>query len=385
MDYRKLGKTGMNVSVIGLGPEHLIDKPYSQVEEVVHAALDAQVNIMDLFMPHEPVRRHIGKALGGRRDKMIIQGHIGSTMASVEGEMMDICRDLPKAKESFESLMTHLGTDYIDIGMLFYLDSEDDFKGTFENGLADYALDLKKKGIIRAIGFSAHNPVTAKRVIETGIVDMMMFSINPAFDLLSADEDFSLLLEDGDHTDLLVGVDPVRRDLYRLCEQREIGVTVMKTYGGGRLLHPKHSPFTKPLTPGQCIHYALTRPAVTSVLIGCINKEQVTAAVDYINQTAAQRDYSEAVAQFQRGFTGACVYCGHCQPCPAGIDVAALTKLLDIAKLDEGKIPPTIRQHYQSLAQTGSGCIACGDCESRCPFAVKVIENMQYAAKLFGS
>ncbi|MDR2933444.1 MAG: aldo/keto reductase, partial [Oscillospiraceae bacterium] len=78
MEYREIGKTGMMASVIGLGAEHIDHKPYEQVESVIHAALDHEINIIDVFMPGEEVRRNIGKALGKNRSKVMIQGHIGS-------------------------------------------------------------------------------------------------------------------------------------------------------------------------------------------------------------------------------------------------------------------------------------------------------------------
>ena len=51
MVYRELGKTGLQVSVIGLGCEHLDGKPFSQIDETVNTALDHGVNILDVFMP----------------------------------------------------------------------------------------------------------------------------------------------------------------------------------------------------------------------------------------------------------------------------------------------------------------------------------------------
>ena len=81
---------------------------------------------------------------------------------------------------------------------------------------------------------------------------------------------------------------------------------------------------------------------------------------------------------------GSCVYCNHCQPCPMTIDIAAVNKYLDIARLDSAQIPPSVRQHYTSLATTGADCIACGECENRCPFGVPVMANMEEAARLFG-
>jgi predicted aldo/keto reductase-like oxidoreductase len=158
----------------------------------------------------------------------------------------------------------------------------------------------------------------------------------------------------------------------------------MKTLGAGKLLSPAHTPFAKPMTVGQCIHYALTRPAVVSALIGCQSRAQVEEAVGYVNLTDAEKDYAAVVGGMRTDFKGNCVYCSHCQPCPAEIDIANVNKYLDIAVLDESRVPPSIAQHYGALAHHGSDCVSCGSCEQRCPFGVPVIKNMERAAKLFG-
>lgn len=79
MEFRELGKTGLQVSVIGLGCENLDGKPYSQVEETINVALENGVNILDVFMPGKEIRENIARALGDRRKRVVIQGHIGST------------------------------------------------------------------------------------------------------------------------------------------------------------------------------------------------------------------------------------------------------------------------------------------------------------------
>lgn len=108
----------------------------------------------------------------------------------------------------------------------------------------------------------------------------------------------------------------------------------------------------------------------------------------YLEASEEERDYTEAVSAFRDdgkgGFSGSCVYCNHCLPCPSAVDIAAVNKYLDIAKLDENNIPPSIAQHYRSLKAHGSDCVECGSCEKRCPFSVEVIENMKKAAVLFG-
>ncbi|MDL2230153.1 aldo/keto reductase [Treponema sp. OttesenSCG-928-L16] len=382
MEYRNIGKTGMAASIIGLGAEHLDNKPYAVVEETIHAALDNEINIIDVFMPGSEVRTNIGKALKGRRDKVLIQGHVGSVDLK---EQYDISRDLSVCRKYFEELLRCLDTDYIDFGMLFFMDSEEALKQIYDNGIVDYVLELKRKGTIRAIGASSHNPRIARRLAETGLVDLFLFSINPAFDMTPADKDVLSTFDDTQFpSQQYGGIDPDRADFYALCEQKGIAITVMKTLGGGRLLSAGQSPFGQALSAGQCIHYALTRPAVVSALIGCQSRVQVEEAVHYLDLSEQERDYSALISGYQGNFRGNCVYCNHCLPCPADIDIAMVNKYLDIALVDQAHIPPSIAQHYSALKAHGSDCISCGSCEGKCPFAVPVIERMQKAAALFG-
>ncbi len=382
MKYRKIGNTGMSAGIIGLGAEHLDNKPYAVAEETIHAALDHGINIIDVFMPGDEVRRNIGKALGNRRKDVILQGHIGSVDLN---QQYDISRDLSVCKRYFENLLTSLGTDYIDVGMLFFMDSQDAFEQIYANGIVDYVLELKQKGIIRAVGASSHNPVIARKVAETGLIDLLMFSINPAFDMTPAEADVLSTFDEKQFAEQqYVTIEPARADLYKYCEQKGIAVTVMKTLGGGRLLSAEYSPFKKPMSVTQCIHYALTRPAVVSALIGCQSAKEVEQAISYLDTPDEARDYMDIISGYKGKLSGKCVYCNHCQPCPANIDIAAVNKYLDIALLDTAHIPPSIVQHYRSLSASGSDCISCGDCEEKCPFSVPIIKNMERATELFG-
>ncbi len=383
MEYRSIGKTGMSAGVVGLGTEHLDFRPYEAVDEVVGAAMERGINIMDLFMPGEEVRRNIGRAIAGRRDRWLIQGHFGSVMC--DGQY-DVTRDPAVCRWSFEDLLRCLNTDYIDFGMLFFMDSDEAFEKVFETELIGYVLDLKRKGSIRAIGASSHNPAVARRVVETGVVDLLMFSINPAFDMMPSGSDIVDMLDDAYFSSRRAeNVEHSRAELYRLCERKGVAITVMKTLGAGKLLSPVHSPFARGLSVGQCIHYALTRPAVVSALIGCKNREEVLEATRYPDLSDAERDYSPVVSAIPGTFEGVCMYCSHCLPCPSGIDVAAVNRCLDIAALDESNIPADVVRQYESLSARASDCTACGSCEGRCPFAVPVVRKMRQAAQRFGS
>jgi predicted aldo/keto reductase-like oxidoreductase len=379
MDYRALGMTDKEVSVIGLGCEHLDGKPYSQVEDTVREALSHGVNIFDVFMPGAKVRHNIAKALGERRKNVMVQGHIGSTDIK---QQYDISRGMDDVKRYFEELLEIFG-GYIDFGMLFFIDSKEDYNNVFETDFVKYAQEMKKCGHIRHIGFSSHSPEIATMAINTGVPEMMMFSINPAFDMLPPQEYIITQLEkpliDGS---LFRGIDPKRADLYKLCSQKGIGITVMKTLGGGKLISKEFSPFEKPLDVPQCIHYALSRPAVASALVGCKTPDEVGQAMEYFKMDDSQKDFTGIINSIRNDFMGNCVYCNHCQPCPQEIDIAAVNKYLDIARLDLENISPSTRAHYAALAYSGGKCSDCGSCEARCPFGVPVAANMREAESL---
>lgn len=381
MQYRDLGKTGKKASIIGFGAEYLDRKPYERVEEVINRVLEQGINMMDLFMPGSEVRRNIGQALGSRRKQIQIQGAIGSVDLK---EQYDISRDLDTCKRFFESLLTDLKTDYIDFGMFFFMDTEEALRQIIDNGIVAYAQELKKQGVIHHIGATSHNAHVARQMVEMGLLETLMFSVNPAFDMNAGDVSIDGLMDSLEDR-RLEGVSPERAALYLACEQRGVGITTMKTLGAGKLLSKTTSPFKDALTVGQCIHYALTRPAIASVMLGYSTAAEVDEACRYLTLTDEEKDYGNVAHAAPGLMHGACVYCNHCQPCPVSIDIASVNRYRDIARLDLANIPPSIVQHYNSLDAKGGECIACGSCEERCPFGVEIINNMADAAEIFGA
>ena len=293
-------------------------------------------------------------------------------------------RDLAEVRQGFGELLAELQTDFIDVGMIHYVDSMADWQKVRDGGVLEYARQLQRQGKIGHIGLSSHNPQVAQAAAESGNIAVLMFSINPCYDLQPAGEDVEALWADEAYADQLTNIHPDRERLYETCQRLGVGITVMKAFGGGDLLDAAMSPAGAALTVNQCIHYALTRPAVACVLSGAHSVAEFADAIAYEDASDAERDYAAAFAAFPKiSWEGHCMYCGHCAPCPQRIDVAMVTKLLNLAKA-QGGIPETVREHYAVLEHAGGDCIACGACEKRCPFGVKVTENMRQAKELFG-
>lgn len=381
MRYRELGKTGLKVSEIGLGAEWLERHNAEEVKAVIDCCESYGINILDCWMSEPNVRSNIGNALKGKRGKWIIQGHFGSTWQN--GQYVRT-REMDKVKEAFSDLLTRLQTDYIDLGMIHFVDEEAEFHRIMDGEFLAYVKEQKASGVIRHIGMSTHNPKVAKLAALSGEIEMILFSINPAFDLLPASEDINTYFADS-YEENLSGIDPERAELYRICEQNGVGITVMKGYAGGRLFSAQTSPFGVALTPVQCIHYVLTRPGVASVLAGYDTPEHVREAVAYETAAEEEKDYASVLAKApHHAYTGQCTYCGHCAPCPSGIDIAMVNKLYDLAVM-QPEVPAAVRAHYEGLSANAVDCIACGGCEKRYPFDVPVIQRMEKAKELFGS
>ncbi len=382
MRYRKLGKTGLKVSEIGFGAEWLQGKSVEEAIELVNYCHDEGVNFLDCWMSEPNVRTNLGIALKDQRDDWIIQGHLGSTWQ--DGQYVRT-RDMDKVIPAFEDFMERFQIDYLDFGMIHYVDEIEELESIFAGEFIEYVRSLKDDGIIRHIGLSTHSPRVALRATEIDEIELIMFSINPAFDMLASIDDIVEYVEEKyyEDNDQLHGVAPERADLYQICKEKDIPLVVMKGYAGGRLLSEDDSPFGVALSPVQCIEYCLTRPAVASIMVGANDVKEMSEAIAYESAGFKEKDYASVLVNAPKNsYEGQCTYCGHCAPCTANINIAMVNKFYDLAKIHD-EVPESVRAHYNDLMYNASDCIACGSCEERCPFNVKIVDVMESAKKLF--
>ena len=332
MEYTTLGKTGQTVSRIGLGTEYLINTPRANVVSVVKTALDAGVNYIDLFFAQPELRENIGIAIQGGRDKIMIAGHLGA--AEKKGQYWRT-RNLKISETYIHDLLNKLKIDYIDVLFLHNCDKENDFikvMGDFFN----LAKRFVHEGKARFLGFSNHAVPLAHKAIAHDEIDILLFPVNMA------------------------GASADAQGLFRACAARNTGLIAMKAFGGGKLLKKETAGVVISLI--QCLNFALSQPGVHCVVPGPKNVSEFSEILRYFKTSPHEKDYARVLQELKTGVQGECVYCNHCLPCPAAIDIGATIR--------------AIETRTGNIADAAS-CTACGACVERCPFGVDVIAIMK--------
>lgn len=362
MEYRNLPRGNEQISVIGMGTSVIGETGEEQVIETVQKALEAGINFFDLATDYPVTFSAVGKALKDKREDVYLQIHFGADYSSGE---YGWSIDMNNVRRNFEMEMEALQTDYIDFAMIHCMDEMKDFEEYKKNGILDFIFDLKEKGVVRHIGLATHTIDTAYAILDLGFIDIMMFSLNPAYDYRAGEGYYS----------------SERQKLYERCEEEGVAISVMKAFCGGQLLDEEQSPFGKSLTVSQCIQYALDKPAVITVLPGCNSAEDVKEVISYFAADEKERDYSIIETMIPDEKKLNCVYCMHCHPCPAGLDIALINKYYDLALVGD----TLAREHYLTLDKKAGDCIHCGHCDERCPFNVKQDGYMRVIFDYFGS
>ncbi len=363
MEYRINKRTGDKISVLGFGTSYIAQADEKDAIATIRQAYEGGVNYFDLATAESRTFPYFGAALGDVRKNVRYQIHFG---ANYQGGPYGFTLDAEAIKKSIHWQLEELGTDYIDYGFIHCLDEVADWRKYQKNGALAFLMELKEQGIVRHLGLSSHTPATIQQVMDDVPLDMLMFSVNAAYDY-----------HKGTYGR---GSTDERTAVYRRCEAEGVGIAVMKPFAGGQLLDASLPPFGQALTHYQCLQYALDRPGVLTVLPGMSSVEQIKHLLGFFEASPEEKDYSVLGSFTPPDAVGKCVYCNHCAPCPQGIQIGLVNKYYDLALRGDAMA----EEHYRELEKHASDCIQCGHCNSRCPFHVDQMARMKEINRHFG-
>lgn len=342
MECRKLGRTGLDVSAIGLGTEH-IEKTRETKDAILRAAVEAGVSYVDLLYVEPEYWEEFGPILRPYRDRLVLAAHWGS------GD----CCELDFCQRTFTHMLSHVGNDYVEVAMMTMVDEKERWDGWVPESM-EHLHRYQEQGHLGYIGGSAHDTAMALKAVESGMFDVLMFPVN------------------------MIGHDDEQNSaLYQACVEHSVGLVAMKPYHGGALFFAEGKP--SGITPAQCLSYVLSLP-VSTMVPGPKTLAEYQATLRYLEATDAERDYRPVVANLHEYLAGQCVYCHHCLPCPQGIEVGWVLWYVDQAR---GGVSDDLRSWYAGFPVKASACVECGECVERCPFDVDILARLRQAVEIF--
>ena len=281
MEYRPLGEIGLNVSVIGVGIEHLKNRPAGDVARIIKEAVGGGVNYVDLVWSLPDVIRGVAQGVGDSREDVHFAVHLGSCHKN--GKYMK-SRTPQRCEETFRETLQLLDTDHAAVINVHYVKSIKEWDiVTKPRGILDLAVKLRDDGLGRAVGISTHD----LRVVELSArhpeIVSVMFQVNMANNGLEG-----------------------RDDALRLCAENGKGVVAMKPYGSGKLLQAgKKVKFAayhtaglrfetrvpEGMTPAKCISYTLSQSGVRCAVVGVKTVEELRGGLAYLAASEAGRDF----------------------------------------------------------------------------------------------
>ena len=334
MEYRVLGKTGLNISRVGLGgiPIQRIDA--EGTKQLVHQLMDAGVNYIDTARGYTVSEQYLGYALEGIRDKFVLATKSMSRTKEAMAKDIDIS-------------LGNLKTDYIDLYQVHNPNMAQLEQVVGEGGALEALLEAKAQGKIGHIGLTAHSVEVFEKALELDWVETIMFPYNI--------------------------VETQGEALIKKCAEKNIGFVDMKPLAGGAIEDAS-----------LAMRFLVSNPDVTVVIPGMADAKEIeqnlAAGENTAPLTAEEQKKVEEVRQTLG--TQFCRRCNYCAPCTVGINIPSV--FLFQGYLDRYGLADWAKDRYGAMAVKASACVECGACEPRCPYGLPIRQMLKEAAVKFG-
>jgi predicted aldo/keto reductase-like oxidoreductase len=378
MRYVPFGKTGLEVSRLGLGAMRFPEDRKEAVR-MVHAALDAGINYIDSAYVYVNSEEVIGEALAGSAGSNSGIGGGATGGGSRRSEVYLATKspswliERPEDYERFiDEELTRLRTDYIDLYLLHNI-----FPRHWEKskrfGALEFLDKMKAKGKIRYTGFSLHDTRAAFEEIAN------------AYDWDCAMVQMNIL--DPEHQ---VGVEGLRWGAERMA------MVVMEPLRGGFILRNKPPevdtilasyPEQRSLTD-WCFRWLYDMPEVATILSGPSTMEQLEDNLRIFaeERTGVMSTSDQAlIARVRAAYEGmnvvACTACGYCMPCPSDVDIPEIFRIYNSYTRHGKHLNDGIfyRERFVPSGIGANQCVACGVCERHCPQGLPIIKCLAEA------
>ncbi len=332
MKYTTLGKTGLKVSVIGLGGIPVQRTDQAEAAEIVNACMEQGINYLDTARGYTVSEEFFGEAIKGRRDQWVI-----ATKSMV--------RDYEGMKAEIETSLKNLQTDYIDLYQIHNIKTDEEFTLCFgENGAYRALAEAKEAGKIGHIGATAHGIEAFARLIREydDKIETIMFPYNI--------------------------VENQGAELMKECTQKNIGFIAMKPMAGGNLENTK-----------LALRYILNNPDCTIAIPGMGSAKEVLSNVsDEVFETLTDADLEECKKITKELGSKFCRRCGYCAPCPQGINIPQ--NFLLVNYLRKYGLADWAKERYRTMSVTAKDCVKCGACEKKCPYNLPIRAMLEKVA-----
>lgn len=359
MQYRRLGRTNLEVSMVGFGAIKLPRVSYEEAAEALNRALDAGISFVDTARGYGDSESKIGRAIGQRRDEFYLATKTPA-------------RDAAGARSDLEKSLAELGMDHVDLWQLHSVSTRPDWERVIgPGGAAEAGQQALREGNARHLGITIHRELSVMRdAIVSGLFETIMLAYSP-------------LDQEG-----------VAGDILPLARQHGLGVIVMKPLSGGQLVRPDEQ--RQPGLGGPdavvagSLRYSLGHPAVTCVIPGMVSARQVdeNAAVadPFVPLSGDEtRELRRQIAAMGRDFRygQVCLRCGYCLPCPADISIPEVLRAMDMKTGYPEGLTHLGDELYASLPVKPEDCQDCGQCEERCVAGLPIRERLRQAVEVF--
>ena len=333
MEYRILGKTGLNISRIGLGgiPIQRIDK--EGTKELVHKLREAGVNYIDTARGYSVSEEYLGYALEGIRDDFILA-----------------TKSMARTKEAMEKdiaiSMQNLRTDYIDLYQIHNPSPAELEQVQAPGGALEALIEAKQAGKIGHIGLTLHPVELLEKAVEYDWVETLMFPYNL--------------------------VETQGEKLIDICAKKSIGFICMKPLAGGAIDDPE-----------LALRYIVSNPNVDLVIPGMATVQEAEKNIAAVSDTSPLSASQKEQVQKMRDSLGTqfCRRCNYCAPCSVGMTIYA--QFLFEGYYTRYNLKDWAVARYQAQKVNASDCIGCGECETRCPYQLPIRQMLKKVADVF--